>query len=286
MRLGAHVFPADHDPGTWIAALQAEGYRAAYSPITKMTDSATIETYARAAAEADIVIAEVGAWQNNPISPDDAVRRAGIEGCSRQLALADELGARCCVNVAGSRGERWAGPHPDNLTPATFDLIVESVRQIIDAVKPRRSFYALELMPWIYPNSIETCEELLKAVDRRQFGVHFDPVNIITSPRLYYHNGAMMTEFVRTLGPHIKSCHIKDIQLRDELTFHLDEVRPGLGALEYPALLHALDTLAPDLPVMLEHLPTEDDYRQAAAHVRRVAGDLNIDLAGSGKVTV
>jgi hypothetical protein len=31
------------------------------------------------------------------------------------LALADEIGSLCCVNISGSRGSQWDGPHPDNL---------------------------------------------------------------------------------------------------------------------------------------------------------------------------
>ena len=65
--------------------------------------------YVRAAREADIVIAEVGAW-SNPISPDEGTRQQAIRHCQEQLALADRVGARCCVNIAGSRSPDWAGP--------------------------------------------------------------------------------------------------------------------------------------------------------------------------------
>jgi sugar phosphate isomerase/epimerase len=62
------------------------------------------------------------------------------------------------------------------------------------------------------------------------------------------------------------------------LTVHLDEVRPGLGGLDYPVFLSELARLDPDLPLMLEHLPGTDDYREAAAHVRSVAADLDLPL--------
>ena len=94
------------------------------------------------------------------------------------------------MNVSGSKNpEYWAGPHKDNLTAETFDQVVEITRKIIDAVKPTRTFFALEAMPWAFPDSTETYLQLLKAIDRKQFGVHLDPVNMITSPRDYYGNG-------------------------------------------------------------------------------------------------
>ena len=80
------------------------------------------------------------------------------------------------------------------------------------------------------------------------------------------------------LGPAIKSCHAKDTILRQQLTVHIDEVRPGLGTLDYPALLHGLVQLDPDMPLMLEHLPSQEEYRAAAAYVREVAHQEGIAL--------
>jgi len=273
-RLGAPIEPTT-SPEEWIQVLQQQGYRAAYCPIEATADSATRQAYVRAAKQANIVIAEVGAW-SNPISPDDAIRRAAIERCQTQLALAEDIGALCCVNIAGSRGALWDGPHADNFSRDTFDLIVETVRAIIDAVKPRRTFYSLEPMPWIVPDSPESYLELVKAIDRPQCGVHLDPVNMITHPRDYFENTAFLKRCFALLGPRIKSCHAKDIVIRDQLTVHLDEVRPGLGTLDYATYLRCLNSLN-DLPLMLEHLPQEE-YAPAAAYVRHIAESLSITL--------
>ncbi len=271
MRIGGSVFQSYTTPEEWIHAVRAEGYSAAFCPVGDEADSDTVRAYARAAQRADIVIAEVGAWGFNPISPDEEVRRAGIEGCCRRLDLADNIGAVCCVNVAGSRGEDWAGPHPENLTEETFALIVDSVREIIDTVRPVRAFYTLETMPWMYPDSAQSYERLIEAINRRQFGVHLDPVNIVTGPRIYYNTTALLKECFALLGPHIKSCHAKDIVLREELTVHLDEVRPGLGNLDYRAYVRGLRTVGDDVPLMIEHLSTPEDFRAAAAYIRNVA---------------
>ncbi len=85
----------------------------------------------------------------------------------------------------------------------------------------------------------------------------------------------MIRECVGKLGPYIKSCHAKDIQLSGKLTVHLDEVRPGLGGLDYRTFLHELD---PDMPLLLEHLPSEEEYALAAEHIRLVARDSDIPL--------
>ena len=64
--------------------------------------------------------------------------------------------------------------------------------------------------------------------------------------------------------------------LHQGLTVHLDETRPGTGNLALDVLLTQLATLDPDLPVMLEHLPTDAEYDAAAAHVRAVAHSLGL----------
>lgn len=270
MRLGGPIFDRNLSADGWAAAIRALGYGAAYCPVSADADEATIRAFRQAADRSGIVIAEVGAW-SNPISPDPAVSREAVEKCCRQLALADRIGARCCVNIAGSRGSQWDGPHPDNLKPETFDLTVQVVRNIIDAVKPTRAFYTLETMPWAAPDSADSYVQLIRAIDRPQFAVHLDPVNLVNCPTRYYRTGDLIRECFAKLGPHIRSCHAKDIVLSGKLTVHLDECRPGTGGLDYAAYLGELNKLHPDTPLMMEHMKTPDDYQLAAEHIRKVA---------------
>ena len=275
MRLAAPVPAPQGDPDLWVRAVQAKGYRAAYLPVDAAADRP--EEFARAAAEADLVIAEVGAW-SNPLAADSEDRAKARRLCAERLALADRAGARCCVNIAGSRGTKWDGPDSRDLTAETFDLIVDTVREIIDAVRPTRTFYTLETMPWMYPDSPESYLELMRAIDRPRFAVHFDPVNLVSSPQRYFRSGDLIRDFCAKLGPHIRSCHAKDILLQPKLTTHLDEVRPGLGGLDYRTLLGELSRLDADLPVCLEHLPSEAEYDAAATHVRGIAAEIGIRL--------
>lgn len=272
--LGAPVFPVPKDPDEWVAAHRAKGYRAAYCPLPLDAPEDRIRAFREAAERAGLRISEVGAW-SNPISPDDATRKAAVQKCIDALALADRIGAGCAVNIAGSRGEKWDGPSAENFTPETFELIVETTRAIIDAVKPKRSFFTLETMPWCPPHSPDSYLALIRAIDRREFAVHLDPVNMINSVDRYYNNGAFILECFEKLGPWIKNCHGKDILLRENLTVHLDEVRPGLGVLDYGVFLAELARLD-EVPLMLEHLSSESDYDAAAAHVRSVGRPLGL----------
>lgn len=278
IRLGGPVFEKYYSPGEWVGVLKKKGYRASYCPISPDSDDIIVDSYKKAAEQNDIVIAEVGAW-SNPISPDSKNAEAAIEKCIASLALADRIGARCCVNISGSRNlQYWAGPHPENLASETFNLIVETTRKIIDAVKPTQTFYALEAMPWSYPDSVESYLKLIKAINRERFAVHLDPVNWITSPQVFFKNGEMIREAFKKLGPHIKSCHAKDVII-DEETYlpRFDEIRPGLGNLDYDVFLQELSKLN-DIPLMMEHLQTSEEYELAAGYIRKTGNMFNIEL--------
>jgi sugar phosphate isomerase/epimerase len=276
MRLGAPVFDAADTPELWAEAHRRAGYRAAYCPVDATAPDELIRAYADVARKNDLIIAETGAWSNS-ISPDTVIRGAAIRLCCAQLDLADRIGARCCVNISGSRGAQWDGPHPENLTRDTFDLVVQVVREIVDTVKPTQSYYTLETMPWAFPDSVESYAELIRAIDRKRFAVHLDPTNLVCSPQRYAQTGALIRECFEKLGPHIRSCHAKDIILSGKLTVHLDETRPGLGSLDYRVYLEELSKLDADTPLMIEHLPTKEEYDEAARHIRSVAANMGVN---------
>ena len=278
MRLSAPLPNTFDSPEGWIELLQSRGFRTAYWPLPDDASLDEADAYALAAEAAGISIAEIGAWLANPLSRDDTVRAQGLARCQERLALADRVNARCCVNIAGSFAEKWDGPHPEALDADTFALIVDSVREIVDAVQPERTYYTLEPMPWSLPDSVDSYLALLEAIDRPRFAVHLDPVNMINSPAKFYDNAGLIRDCFARLGPHIRSIHAKDIALGPELTVHLTERRPGEGSLDFRVLLAEADRLDPDTPLLVEHLSSDDEYRAAVAHVRAVADWLGLTV--------
>lgn len=280
IRFGGPVFLKSKDPAELAREHRRLGYRAAYCPRPAFDDPSceNLKKVAEAFAKEDIVIAEVGAWCN-AMHPDTATREKNINLIIGRLDLADRLGALCAVDYSGSFSpEHPAGPHPDDLTEKAFDLVVANTRRIIDTVKPKRAKFCLEMMQWAWPDSPEAYLRLIKAVDRPAFGVHLDATNIINCPRAYYDTAAVINDCIRKLGPHIVSAHAKDVTMTPEMLVTLRETRPGTGRLDYRAYLKGLAALPHEVPLMLEHLKTAEEYAAAAEHIRGVAKACGVAL--------
>ncbi len=274
VRLGGPVPGKFDDPVQWVKAVKSLGYSAAVCPVQPGTPSELIRNFRSEAGKNNILISEVGVW-NNMFNPDKNASEAAIKKNVVSLQLADEIGACCCVNISGAKGEIWDGPYPGNYSKETFDQIVENVRNIIDQVKPKNTFYCLEPMPFMLPDSPDSYLELVRAIDRDRFAVHLDPVNMVSSPQRFFNNAAFLRECFSKLGPYIKSVHAKDITIMPELTVHLEERRPGLGSLDYAVFLQEMSKLK-DIPMMMEHLDKQEDYLLAAQYIRKIGAEKGI----------
>jgi sugar phosphate isomerase/epimerase len=272
LRLGAPVSAPGDDPDALARAHRAKGYRAAYCPTIPLDDRERVRATVEAFARHDVAIAEVGRWVNL-LDPDTEARKKNLATVTDGLALAEAVGARCCVDIAGSfSATSWFGPHPDNLSERFFDAAVENARKVVDAVKPTRTSFCYEMMAWSLPDSPDACLRMLKAVDRKAFAVHLDPCNLVNSPARYYRSADLVRECYAKLAPHLASVHVKDLAWDVEMAVHFREVRVGLGSIDHAAWLAEHARAGPDVPLMLEHLSSDGEYDAARDHLR-AAGD-------------
>ena len=279
VRFGGPIFLKSDDPGELAREHRRLGYSAAYCPPAILEDSGRIRAIERAFAAENVVIAEVGAWVNM-LDPDAAKRAKNLLYVTGRLALADTVGARCCVDIAGSYNPSlWSGPHPKNLSKEFFDATVENCRHLIDEVRPTRTKFTIEMMGWNLPDGPDNYLKLIKAVDRKAFGVHMDVCNGVNCPERFYRNSDFIRECFEKLGPWIISCHAKDLAWIPELNVHFQEVIPGRGQIDYAAYLRAVAALPVDAPLMLEHLKTAEEYAEGAGYIRKVAAEAGVSFA-------
>lgn len=226
----------------------------------------------------NILIAEVGVWKsplsNNPKDREEAMRHA-----KKQLELADMMGVRCCVNITGAREGRWDGAYASNYSKETYQQMVASIREIIDDVRPTCAKYTIEPMPWMLPDGPDEYLRLIEDVDREQFAVHMDFINMINQPRRYLFALDFIEECLIKLGPFTVSCHIKDIKMSEQFTVKLEETAPGQGDLDFAKVLPLLHKhLDPAMPVLLEHMNTTEEYAKAFAYLKKIAEESSVPI--------
>ncbi len=280
IRFGGPLFGVDMtDPDAVAAECRRLGYGAVYCPDLDPDDEKGCRDYGQALRRHGLMIAEAGVWVRLA-GPNPRETERNLLKAIRRMRVAELVGAQCCVDIAGSfHPSSWHGADPRNVGREMFEAAVAIARQIIDEVKPRRAKFTYEMMQWAIPDSPESYLALIRAVDRHAFGVHLDPTNIINSPRRYYDTAAVIRECFERLGPHIASCHAKDVGMDLERPIvHLSETRIGTGALDYATYLKCLDSLGRDVPLMMEHLGTPEEYALAAEAVRSVAREVGVQL--------
>ena len=259
-------------PEDWAAKHKALGLKAINFPVSYLEGEETYMAYKKAADAAGLSIAEVGIWRNT-LAADPAERTKWIDYAIGQLQMAEQIGATCCVNVVGTPyGPRWDGGYRGNFSAELWKDAVKMIRQIIDAVNPRHTKFCIESMPWMIPSSPDECLRLLEEVDRPEFATHLDVVNMITSPQRYFFNDDFLRECFSKLKGTIVSCHLKDIRLKEEYTFQLEESACGDGSLDLELYASLASAENPYMPMIIEHLETDQEYFDSVRYVRERLG--------------
>ena len=267
MRLGVSTSFSFRDAEDWITKHVSLGLRSVVFPFSCEEDPKVSHEFARWAKANDITIAEVGVWRNT-LDSDMEKRSANVEYAIGQLMLAEKIGAKCCVNVAGTpHGDRWDGGYAANFSDETRREIIKTVRFIIDEVKPKKTKFTLEPMPWMVPAGPDDYLRLLEEVERDEFAVHFDFINMINSAERFFHMNDFMDECFEKLGKYTVSCHLKDIKLLPDYTFCVKETKCGDGAMDIKRFIYKANKIDPDMPVIIEHLDTDKEYFESVQYV-------------------
>jgi sugar phosphate isomerase/epimerase len=279
VRLGGPVFLKSDDPHELAKEHRRLGYSAAYCPAMKPGDSDRARAIRDAFAAEDVIVAEVGAWKNM-LDPNPQTRAENLAYVVDRLGVAELVGARCCVDIAGSYNPKiWYGPDPKNLSREFFDATVENCRKVIDQIKPKNTKFTIEMMPWNLPDGADAYVKLIRAVDRTAFGVHLDVCNVINSPTRFYKNSEVISECFNKLGKWIASCHAKDLAWPAEYNVHFEETVPGRGQIDYKTYLLELARLPYQAPLMLEHLKNAGEYDEGRAYIKKMGAETGVTFA-------
>ncbi len=273
MRLGTSSPLKHKSPQEWAENQVKLGCATVNFPLNCNDEEKKIIAYKEAADKAGLTIAEVGIWRN-ALSGNAEEKQANMDYCINQLRLADFLGARCAVNVAGAFGPRWDGGYKANFTDDAWKKTVSMVQEIIDIANVKNTYFTLEPMPWMIPTGPQEYIRLIEAVDRDCFAVHMDIINMTNSADRYFNAEEFIDECAEVLGKRIRSCHIKDVHLNERYTLQLEECGPGDGEFPLRHYVEKMNEIDPDMPVILEHLNSDDEYLKYLKYLKETLNGL------------
>ena len=124
-----------------------------------------------------------------------------------------------------------AGFLPHEESDPSFAKLRARLRQIADLFAAKKMAVGLETGQ----EEAATLAAFLKTLDRANVGVNFDPANMIL-----YDKGDPVAA-LRTLGPWVKQCHLKDATRTKTPGAWGEEVRLGTGQVDWKGFFSALD---------------------------------------------
>jgi len=190
------------------------------------------------------------------ISPDENVRRAGVQGARDLVKLAARLGVKesgVRPTSLNPRGDWW--PHPDNYKPETEDRLVKSLCEILQTADDYDIDIVLETHVTTTLNTAATIKRVIERTGSTRLKVNLDPCNFIGDLQIACNPTPMINELFDVLGPYIATVHVKDFYLEDRFTVHISETVIGTGMMDFDTILRRMHEVKPDGYVVIEHLP-------------------------------
>ncbi|HDY90048.1 MAG TPA: hypothetical protein ENH82_18245, partial [bacterium] len=118
--------------------------------------------------------------------PDPAVCKEYKKGIAKALRIAGKLG---CISIRYSVGSMdpnniWIH-HPENHTQKALDLLIENTKELVPVAEDTGVMLCPETTKWTIVGSVERMKEYVDRLDSPYAKIVFDPVNHMTSDRVY-----------------------------------------------------------------------------------------------------
>lgn len=190
------------------------------------------------------------------ISPDEAIRTAGVRGAQGIARLAARLG----VTESGvrptslnPRGDWW--PHRDNYLPETEERLIRSLCEILEVAEAVGVDLVLETHVTTTLRTPEIIRRVIEATGSRHLKLNLDPCNFMGDLATAFNPAPLIHHLFDVLEPYIASVHLKDFYFEDRLVVHISETVIGTGELDFTPILERVQMWNPAGYVVIEHLP-------------------------------
>lgn len=208
--------------------------------------------------EADLDICQVNGSYEALVNLDDTLRALGVRGLSALTQLGGMFRTPSVYVRPGGlnpRGHWWA--HPENHTAATFDRLVDSLKQVCRIAEAEGVTLAIEGHVLSPLDSARRVRDLLDAVGSSALKFNIDPANFIGTVKDVHDTRQILNGLFDLLGADTVAAHAKDVALGEAIVLHIDEVLLGTGTLDYSLFLSRFEQCCPEGYILIEHLPDD-----------------------------
>ena len=184
---------------------------------------------------------QVNAHNPDLISTDKNLRQEGIMVMQHMCKVTRWLNADTLYLRPGSINPNGSWyPHPDNYKDETFQVLVDSVKEICIEAELQGVRLAVEGHVLSILNTPERIKEFIEMVGSNALGFNMDPVNFVGSLSEAYDTSSLLEHLFDILGPYTISGHAKDFIVEDKLVLHIEEAAIGSGLLDQKTFLRKL----------------------------------------------
>ncbi len=156
---------------------------------------------------------------------------------------------------------------PENMTDPEYPIVVEAIREVAEYCNNKGIGFWFE-------TGQETPIVLLRTIQRLglpNLGINLDPANLI----LY--GKANPIDALDTIGKYVTNIHVKDGNYPTDGDSLGEEVRPGLGKVDFPNFVHKLQSIGYKGEYIIER---EISGPEQIADIQQTTADLNVWMQG------
>lgn len=188
----------------------------------------------------------------NPVHPDEKIRRESLERFKEHIRFARDFGCNIVATETGSLNYDWSYT-PENSSPKAFEMIVESVAELVHEAEKFGVIVCLEGVTVHTVSTPEIMKNVLDRINSNNLQVLFDPANLLDAKNVK-NQREMMSEAFELFGDRINIIHAKDFVVENELK---KSVPIGKGLLDYPFLIKYLKEQKPGIEILIEDAKPE-----------------------------
>ena len=197
----------------------------------------------------------------NMAHPDPSVRASSRKAFANVVEAARRMGAPVVTLCTGSRDseDMWKH-HPDNRSALAWSVFRSELDFALSLAEAAGIKLAVEPEPGNVVNDAQAARRLLNEVASPFLGIVLDPANLL-SPQTLPKQHEVIDQAAQLLGGSLLLAHIKDIDSSGRVT------APGSGAVDLPAFVAALRSIAYDGPLIAHGFSEENSAKVSSVLV-------------------